>query len=147
MHRSPWGCPVKGSSNTNGGCIWPHWLILREMCRAVNGLSHLIRVNRFHPQQQHIGWKVSPCGPAGRCIDTGKNRRVMHQGKLRHSSMSFPTRKREICISMAEINVTHPCIYFSLGSDEQLARETKAEAPITAQADTKLRHSIARQRR
>lgn len=48
-----------------------------------------------------------------------------------------------MCFSMAEIKVVYPSISFSFGSDEQLTRKTKAEAPVIAEVGTKLRHSIA----
>lgn len=34
---------------------------------------------------------------------------------------------------MTEIKVVYPSVSFSLGSDEQLTRKTKAEAPIIAE--------------
>ena len=48
---------------------------------------------------------------------------------------------------MTEIKVVYPNISFSLGSDEQLPRKTEAEAPVIAEVDIKLRHSIAWQQR
>lgn len=102
------GCLVKGSSNANGGCICPKWLILREFRRAVNGLSLLIRVKPFQPQQQQqVGkegeslwfyWKVRWHSGEAAC-DTPAQRL---QEKMRFSMWS-PTRRQEICFSMTEI--------------------------------------------